>query len=119
MAKGVMKQIIEHGHVVRGWLGIEAQDLTAELAQALSLDSTSGVLISGVLRGGPAETAGIQPGDVVLAINDQPVKEAQQAMRLISEQSPDTLVLLKGSRRGKPFTVQAKVSQRPAAAATD
>jgi serine protease DegS len=119
MAKGVMKQIIEHGHVVRGWLGIEAQDLTAELAQALSLDSTSGVLISGVLRGGPADTAGIQPGDVVLAINDQPVKEAQQAMRLISEQSPDTMVRLKGSRQGKPFTVQAKVSQRPAAAATD
>ena len=116
MAKGVMKQIIEHGHVVRGWLGIEAQDLTAELAQALNLDSTRGVLISGVLRGGPADTAGIQPGDVVLAIDDQPVKESQQAMRLISEQSPDTLVRLKGSRQGKPFTVQAKVSQRPAAA---
>jgi len=119
MAKGVMKQIIEHGHVVRGWLGIEAQDLTAELAQALNLDSTSGVLISGVLRGGPADTAGIQPGDVVLTINDQPVKEAQQAMRLISEQSPDTMVRLEGSRQGKPFTVQARVSQRPATAATD
>jgi len=119
MAKGVMKQIIEHGHVVRGWLGIEAQDLTAELAQALNLDSTSGVLISGVLRGGPADTAGIQPGDVVLTINEQPVKEAQQAMRLISEQSPDTMVRLEGSRQGKPFRVQAKVSQRPATAATD
>jgi len=119
MAKGVMKQIIEHGHVVRGWLGIEAQDLTAELAQALKLDSTSGVLISGVLRGGPADTAGIQPGDVVLAINDQPVKESQQAMRLISEQQPDAMVSLKGSRQGKPFTVQAKVSQRPVAAKSD
>jgi serine protease DegS len=119
MAKGVMKQIIEHGHVVRGWLGIEAQDLTAELAQALNLDSTSGVLISGVLRGGPADTAGILPGDVVLAINNQPVKEAQQAMRLISEQHPDAMVRLEGSRQGKPFTVQAKISQRPAAATTD
>jgi serine protease DegS len=119
MAKGVMKQIIEHGHVVRGWLGIEAQDLTAELAQVLKLDSTSGVLISGVLRDGPADTAGIQPGDVVLAINDQPVKEAQQAMRLISEQSPDTMVQLEGTRQGKPFTVQAKVSQRPAAVKSD
>ncbi len=119
MAKGVMKQIIEHGHVVRGWLGIEAQDLTAELAQALKLDSTSGVLISGVLRGGPADTAGILPGDVVLAINDQPVKEAQQAMRLISEQHPDAMVRLEGTRQGKPFTAQARVSQRPAAANTD
>jgi serine protease DegS len=114
MAKGVMKQIIEHGHVVRGWLGIEAQDLTTELAKALNLDSTSGVLISGVLRGGPADTAGILPGDVVLTINNQPVKEAQQAMRVISEQHPDTMVRLEGSRQGKPFTVEAKVSQRPA-----
>jgi serine protease DegS len=119
MAKGVMKQIIEHGHVVRGWLGIEAQDLTPELAQALSLDSTRGVLISGVLRGGPADMAGILPGDVVLTINNQPVKEAQQAMRLISEQHPDAMIRLEGERQGKPFTVQAKVSQRPAAATTD
>jgi len=113
MAKGVMKQIIEHGRVVRGWLGIEAQDLTADLAESLNLDSTHGVLISGVLRGGPADTAGIQPGDVVLSINDQPVNEAQQAMKLISEQPPDTIVRLAGSRQGKPFTTHAKIGQRP------
>ncbi len=119
MAKGVMKQIIEHGHVVRGWLGIEAQDLTADLAQSLNLDSTSGVLISGVLRDGPADEAGILPGDVVLTINNQPVNEAQQAMKLISEQQPDAVVRLDGSRQGKPFTVKARVSQRPAVVATD
>jgi serine protease DegS len=119
MAKGVMTQIIEHGHVVRGWLGIEAQDLTADLAQSLNLDDTSGVLISGVLRGGPADEAGILPGDVVLTINNQPVAEAQQAMKLISEQQPDALVRLDGSRQGKPFTVQARVSQRPAVVTTD
>jgi serine protease DegS len=119
MAKGVMKQIIEHGHVVRGWLGIEAQDLTPDLAQSLNLDSTSGVLISGVLRGGPADEAGILPGDVVLTINGQPVNEAQQAMKLISEQHPDATVQLGGARQGKPFTVQAKISQRPAAVEAD
>jgi serine protease DegS len=118
MAKGVMKQIIEHGHVVRGWLGIEAQDLTADLAQSLNLDNTHGVLISGVLRGGPADEAGILPGDVVQTINGQPVNEAQQAMKLISEEHPDAMVRLEGSRKGKPFTVQAKISQRPSAAAT-
>jgi serine protease DegS len=113
MAKGVMKQIIEHGRVVRGWLGIEAQDLTADLAQALNLDNTRGVLISGVLRGGPADAAGIEPGDVVLSINDQAVNEAQQAMKLISEQPPETTVRLAGSRQGKPFTTHAKIGQRP------
>ena len=113
MAKGVMKQIIEHGRVVRGWLGIEAQDLTPDLAESLNLESTRGVLISGVLRDGPADTAGIQPGDVVLSINDQPINEAQQAMKLISETPPDTLIRLTGSRQGKPFTTQAKIGQRP------
>ncbi len=119
MAKGVMKQIIEHGHVVRGWLGIEAQDLTADLAQSLNLDSTSGVLISGVLRGGPADEAGILPGDVVLAINKQAVDDARQAMKIISDQHPDAMIRLDGSRQGKGFTAQAKVSQRPASVTTD
>jgi serine protease DegS len=113
MAKGVMTQIIEHGHVVRGWLGIKVQDLTADLAEALDLDSTRGVLISGVLRGGPGDTAGIQPGDVVLSINDQPVNEARQAMNLILEQPPDSIVWLKGSRQGTLFSAHAKVTQRP------
>jgi serine protease DegS len=119
MAKGVMKQIIEHGHVVRGWLGIEAQDMTADLAQSLNLDSTAGVLISGVLRGGPADEAGILPGDVVLAINKQAVNDARQAMKIISDQQPDALIRLDGSRQGKNFTAQAKVSQRPASVTTD
>jgi len=119
MAKGVMKQIIEHGHVVRGWLGIEAQDMTADLAQSLNLDSTAGVLISGVLRGGPADEAGILPGDVVLAINKQAVNDARQAMKIISDQQPDAVIRLDGSRQGKNFTAQAKVSQRPASVTTD
>jgi serine protease DegS len=119
MAKGVMKQIIEHGHVVRGWLGIEAQDLTADLAQSFNLESTRGVLISGVLRDGPADNAGLQPGDVVLAINDQPVNDARQAMKLISDAHPDTIIRLTGSRQGKRFIAHARVSQRPAVAATD
>ena len=59
-----MEQIIEQGHVQRGWLGIEAQDLTPELAESFKLDDIRGMLIAGVLRGGPADAAGIAPGDV-------------------------------------------------------
>jgi serine protease DegS len=119
MAKGVMKQIIEHGHVVRGWLGIEAEDLTADLARSLNIKNTGGVLISGVLRGGPADNAGIEPGDVVLDINNQPVTDARQAMKVISEEHPDTLIELTGARQGRQFTVKARVSQRPAQAVTN
>jgi serine protease DegS len=114
LAKGVMKQIIEQGRVIRGWLGIEAQDLTAELADSFGLENKQGVLIAGVLRDGPADKAGILPGDVVTSIEKVPVNDAQQAMRIISQQAPDTLIQLGGIREGKKFTTRARVTQRPA-----
>jgi serine protease DegS len=117
LAKGVMKQIIEQGHVVRGWLGIEAQDMTAELAESFGLDTSNGVLIAGVLRDGPADAAGILPGDVITSINGTAITDARQAMNIISEQRPDTVITLGGMRQGKRLRSQARVIQRPAAAA--
>ena len=114
LAKGVMKQIIEQGRVIRGWLGIEAQDLTAELADSFGLENKQGVLIAGVLRDGPADKAGILPGDVVTSIEKVPVNDAQEAMRIISQQAPDTLIQLGGIREGKKFTTSVRVTQRPA-----
>ncbi|MDH3980438.1 MAG: trypsin-like peptidase domain-containing protein [Gammaproteobacteria bacterium] len=113
LAKGVMTQIIEKGHVVRGWLGIEAQDLTAALADSFGLSDTKGVLISGVLRNGPADDAGLLPGDVVTRINNTPIADASEAMKVISAQQPDTLIELGGIRKGEAFTVRARVIQRP------
>jgi serine protease DegS len=118
LAKGVMKQIIEHGHVVRGWLGLEAQDLTPVLAESLGLDTGQrGVLIAGVLRGGPADTAGIQPGDILTAIGDITVSTSTEAMKIISKLRPDTVVVLSGVRESKQFTVRAKIIQRPPSSA--
>ncbi len=114
LAKGVMTQIIEQGHVVRGWLGIEAQDLTAALADSFGMPDTNGVLISGVLRDGPADEAGLLPGDVVTSINNTPVANASEAMKAISAQQPNTLIELGGIRKGQAFTVKARVIQRPA-----
>jgi len=113
LAKGVMTQIIEQGHVVRGWLGIEAQDLTPQLAESFGLDSTHGVLISGVLREGPADTAGVLPGDVVTNINGRNVANTSEAMKVISEQKPNTVILLGGIRDSKPVYVKVRVQQRP------
>ncbi len=117
LAKGVMKQIIEQGHVVRGWLGIEAQDMTAELAESFGLENINGVLIAGVLRDGPADKAGILPGDVITSINDTAITDARQAMTIISEQRPRTVITLSGVRQGKLFKTQARVIQRPTVAA--
>lgn len=113
LAKGVMKQIIEQGHVVRGWLGIEAQNLTARLAESFGLESTSGILIAGILRGGPADDAGMLPGDIVTTINDTPVENSATAMKIISEQHPGTVIALGGIRNGEPYTSRARVIQRP------
>jgi serine protease DegS len=119
MAKGVMTQIIEKGHVVRGWLGIEAQDLTAALADSFGLPDTNGVLISGILRNGPADEAGLLPGDVVTRINNTPVADASEAMKLISTQQPNTLIELGGIRKGETFNIKARVIQRPAKSAVN
>lgn len=113
LAKGVMKQIIEQGHVVRGWLGIEAQDLTPQLAESFNLPTTDGVLISGVLRNGPADNAGLLPGDIVTTINNASVTSATEAMKIISIQPPDTSITLGVIRNGKRHTIRPRVSRRP------
>ncbi len=113
LAKGIMTQIIEQGHVVRGWLGIEAQDLTPQLAESLDIPGVQGVLIAGVLRDGPADNAGIEPGDVITSINDVDMTDAREAMKAISKQRPDTLIELAGIRQGQSFALKARVIQRP------
>lgn len=118
LAKDVMTQIIERGHVVRGWLGIEAQDLTVQLAESFGLQGVEGVLIAGVLRDGPADKAGVLPGDVVTTINGVATGDSREAMKMISGQQPDTVIELGGIRKGKPFKLRARVIQRPRQAVT-
>jgi len=113
LAKGVMTQIIEKGYVTRGWLGIEAQDMTPQLAKTMGLTYTSGMLIGTVINDGPAADAGLQHGDIVVAINGEPIVETNEAMKTISRQQPGTIIELAGLRKGVPFTTHAKVIQRP------
>jgi serine protease DegS len=113
LAKGVMTQIIETGHVVRGWLGIEAQDLTPQLAETYGLNYRPGMLIGGVMVDGPAGKAGLEPSDIVVAINGETIKETSEAMKTISGQPPGTVITLTGYRKDEPFTLQVQVMERP------
>ena len=113
LATSVMKQIIEQGYVARGWLGIEAQDLTPALAESFGLADTNGMLIAGVLRDGPADLAGIQPGDVVERINGRKVDNARAAMTLIAQAGPGKELLIEGMREGKPFRGKVVTGPRP------
>ncbi|MFQ5643230.1 MAG: trypsin-like peptidase domain-containing protein [Thiogranum sp.] len=113
LVSNVMKQIIEQGHVDRGWLGIEAQDLTPSLASSFGVDDTHGLLIAGVLRDGPADRAGIQPGDVIERINGKEVVNARAAMSDIARYGPDAELKIEGVREGRRFRTTALTGRRP------
>ncbi|HCP53800.1 MAG TPA: 2-alkenal reductase, partial [Pseudomonas sp.] len=68
LALDVMQAIIEHGQVIRGWLGIEVQPLTPELAESFGMEGRPGIIVAGIYRDGPAQKAGLQPGDLILTI---------------------------------------------------
>ena len=112
LAMHVMQQLIEYGHVVRGWLGIEAQVLPRDIRDAAG-PQQNGVLVAGVLRGGPAAKAGIQPGDILTEINGKPVYNPQQAIQTIAQFPPGTTIELSIIRGWEQSLVQAVVGQRP------
>lgn len=112
LARGVLTQLIEHGRVIRGWLGVDPQDLTPELAEAFGLSSTRGFIVRDVYRGSPAEAAGLQRGDTITHINDRTVANAREALTLIASATPGETVRIRGMRRGQPFITSAIVIER-------
>ncbi len=113
LAKGVMQQLLKNGRVVRGWLGLAGQDMTPALANSFNLKETDGVLISGVLEGGPADQAGIKPGDIISQINDQGHKSASEILNYISTLTPGDKVEISGWRGKSEFKIEATVAERP------
>jgi len=115
LAKGVMEQIIQYGRPLRGWLGIEAQTLTPELLEAFGLKKgTEGLVITTLYRNGPAHKAGVEPGDVLVAIDDKKATDAREVLLTISAHKPGDHIKLDLLRDGKPLTVDAVAAERPA-----
>lgn len=113
LARDVMQQIIEHGEVIRGWLGVAIQNITEDLAQSFELESLDGVIISNIIRNGPADKAGLTRGDVITRINGDAVNNVRTALTLISQAKPGSTVKISGIRGGKIFEADAVVMQRP------
>ncbi len=116
--KNIMEQIIQNGAVTRGWIGVEAQEITAELADSFGLPDTEGALIAGVVRNSPADSAGIRPGDVLLAVAGQPVKDPQVMLDLIAALKPEERSSFRLRRDKNILEVQVKIGKRPAMRAT-
>jgi len=113
LAKQVMEQIIRQGSVTRGWIGIEAQDITPELADSFKIKQTHGSLIAGVLRGSPAERAGLKPGDILLEIDGRKVLDSSTMLNLISSLKPDRKAILKIARDQKELSIPVIIGKRP------
>ena len=113
LARTVLEQIIKDGAVTRGWLGLEPQDLTAEVARALALDHVSGVLIRGIVKDGPAERAGILVRDVVLEIDGKPTRDKEALLARIAELPPGSTATVKVWRERKLTGVDVIVGRRP------
>ncbi|HMG60667.1 MAG TPA: Do family serine endopeptidase, partial [Burkholderiales bacterium] len=112
-AKQVMEQIIQTGGVTRGWIGVEAREITPEMGESLRLGTLNGVLIEGVLRGGPAERAGLKPGDVLVAIEGKPVKDPNSMLNLVAALVPGKPASIRLRRDNKDVDVQVAVGKRP------
>lgn len=112
MAEHVKDSIVKSGKVTRGWLGVGIQDIKPELAEALGLADTRGVLISQVMNGGPADKAGIEQGDVVRSIDGRPTNTLGQLRNAIASAGAKKTVNLDVIRKGKPLQVAAKLGQK-------
>jgi len=113
IARSVMEQIIRTGSVTRGWIGVEAQEITPELAESFKLPGSEGAIIAGVMRGSPADHAGIRPGDVLLAVDGKPVKDPRVMLDLIAALKPGATVPFKLWREGKEIKLPVAVGKRP------
>jgi Do/DeqQ family serine protease len=113
ISKSVMEQIIKAGSVTRGWIGVEVQEITPELAESFRLPATQGALIAGVMRGSPADRAGIRPGDVLVAVAGKPVKDPQIMLDLIAGLTPGATAKFSMRRQAKDFDVDVNIGRRP------
>ena len=113
LARHVMEEIIETGSVTRGWIGVEVQDISPELAESFRLPTTNGTLIAGVQPGGPAERAGVRRGDILVAVESQEFTDATEMLNLIAALEPGNEATLKILRDREEKLVQIEVGTRP------
>ncbi|WP_324657622.1 S1C family serine protease [Burkholderia thailandensis] len=112
-ARNVLESIITTGAVTRGWIGVEPQDVTPEIAESFSLAQKSGAIVAGVLQGGPADKAGIKPGDILVSIDDEEITDTTKLLNVVAQIKPGTPAKVHVVRKGKEFDVTVVIGKRP------
>ncbi len=113
-AKNVLESIVRDGQVTRGWIGVEPQDLSPELAESFGIPAGQGVIITGVLQNGPAAKAGIQPGDVITEVAGRPVGNVAQLLSAVAALKPGEAATLAVTRRDGNQSLSVTPGRRPA-----
>jgi len=113
IARNVLEQIVASGEVIRGWVGVEIQDITPELAESFGLRDTHGALIAGVLRAGPADRAGIRPGDVLIAVDGNSVSDPRAMLDMVAALPPGRSAVFRVLRGDKEVDLGVEVGRRP------
>jgi serine protease DegQ len=112
-AKSVMEAIITSGHVVRGWIGVESQEITPELADSFGLKRQSGAIIAGVVRNGPADKGGMKPGDILLQVEGKTVNDTNDMLNLIAQLPPGEKATMRVLRKSRETDLAITVGKRP------
>jgi serine protease Do len=112
-AKRVIAQLKDNGHVTRGWLGVQIQPVTTGIADSLGLKKAEGAIVDAAQDGSPAAKAGLQAGDVIIAVNGTPVKDARDLARTIGMLPPNAAVKLDILRQGEARAVTVTLAQMP------
>ncbi|MDZ4383359.1 MAG: PDZ domain-containing protein, partial [Thermodesulfovibrionia bacterium] len=113
MAESVMKQLVKGGKVTRGWLGVTIQSITPDLAKEFGLKNGKGAVVNDILKGSPAEKAGLKRGDVILEVNGKTVNDAESLRNIVAQREIGSHITIKIIREGKPISLTAKVSELP------
>ncbi|PID72121.1 MAG: serine protease [Desulfobulbus propionicus] len=113
MAKSIKQQLLDNGKVVRGWLGVMIQDINEDLAKSFDLDHNSGVLIAEVTDDSPAQKAGLEQGDVLIALDGTPLSDVTDLRNKIAMTPPGSKVKMQVVRNGKTQTIKVKIGQQP------
>lgn len=114
MARAIMDQLIGKGKVTRGYLGLTPQDIDQDLAKALRLSTTSGVLVAEVAPGSPADRGGIKTGDVIAGFNGQKIEDSNQFRRLVAQAGPGAAATVMVLRDGQKLDLKVTLAERPA-----
>jgi serine protease DegS len=113
LVRGVAEEIKKNGRVIRGWVGLTPDELSRAETDALGIEPDTGILLSAIHKDGPADQAGLQRGDIIVAINEMPIRSRQQALLLVAGLNPGDPVQVDGWRNQQHFTVTMIAAERP------